>query len=125
MLNSNSLITFVATTDIVVARDFYENVLGLLLTYESPEACVFDVNGTMLRLTPVREKEDTSYTVLGWDVDDITATIEGLVERGVVFERYDELDQDDLGIWTTPHGDGVAWFRDPDCNVLSLTQFAV
>ncbi len=125
MLNSNSLIAFVATTDIVVARDFYENVLGLSLTYESPEACVFDVNGTMLRLTPVREKEDTSYTVLGWDVDDITATIEGLVERGVVFERYDELDQDDLGIWTTPHGDGVAWFRDPDCNVLSLTQFAV
>ncbi len=125
MLNSNSLIAFVATTDIVAARDFYENVLGLLLTYESPEACVFDVNGTMLRLTPVREKEDTSYTVLGWDVDDITATIEGLVERGVVFERYNELDQDDLGIWTTPHGDGVAWFRDPDCNVLSLTQFAV
>ncbi len=125
MLNSNSLIAFVATTDIVTARDFYENVLGLLLTYESPEACVFDVNGTMLRLTPVREKEDTSYTVLGWDVDDITATIEGLVERGVVFERYNELDQDDLGIWTTPHGDGVAWFRDPDCNILSLTQFAV
>ncbi len=124
MLNSSPLIAFISTTDIVAAKDFYENVLDLTLTYESPFACVFDAYGTMLRVTPVHDKEEVNHTVLGWDVDDITSTIEALMERGVVFERYEDLDQDELGIWTTPNGDGVAWFRDPDSNVLSLTQFA-
>ena len=64
------------------------------------------------------------YTVLGWRVSDIAATVRGLGAKGIAFLRYDSMDQDESGIWTTPGGDQVAWFADPDGNVLSLTQFA-
>ena len=64
------------------------------------------------------------YTVLGWRVADIAATARGLAGRGVAFLRYDGMDQDDNGVWTTPGGDRVAWFGDPDGNTLSLTEFA-
>jgi hypothetical protein len=62
--------------------------------------------------------------VLGWTVADIAASVRNLVDRGVSFQRYDGMEQDDLGIWTTPDGSFVAWFKDPDDNVLSLTQYA-
>lgn len=112
-----------ATTDIAAAREFYERVLQLRVIDESNIACVFDVNGTMLRLTPVAELLPAPYTVLGWRVTDITAAVRELTGRGIEFIRYDVMDQDDLGIWSTPHGDRVAWFRDPDGNVLSVSQF--
>ena len=57
------------------------------------------------------------------EVTDISATIRDLIAKGVVFLRYDGMDQDEDGIWTTPGGDKVAWFADPDENILSLTQF--
>jgi hypothetical protein len=87
-------------------------------------ACVFDANGTMLRVTAVAEVARVGYTVLGWRVPDIAAIVHGLTARGVVFLRYDGMDQDENGVWTTPADDKVAWFADPDGNVLSLTQFA-
>ena len=77
----------------------------------------------MLRVTAVPEVCRTGYTVLGWRVTDITSAVRGLAGRGVVFLRYDGMDQDSDGVWTTPGGDRVAWFADPDGNVLSLTQF--
>ena len=86
-------------------------------------ACVIDANGTMLRITAVPEVSRPGYTVLGWRVTDISATVRALTAKGVVFERYDSMDQDDDGVWTTPGGDKVAWFADPDGNILSLTQF--
>jgi len=78
----------------------------------------------MLRVTAVAEVARPGYTVLGWRVADITATVRELTGRGVVFLRYDGMNQDEDGVWTTPGGDKVAWFADPDGNVLSLTQFA-
>jgi predicted enzyme related to lactoylglutathione lyase len=123
MLGSPDAIAFVGATDLSRARVFYEQVLGLTLTGCSDFACVFDANGTMLRVTAVPEVARGGYTVLGWRVADIAAAIRDLSARGVVFLRYDGMDQDDSGVWTTPGGDRVAWFPDPAGNILSLTQF--
>ena len=123
MLESSDLVAFVATTDLPQAREFYEQQLGLNLADQNDFAYVFDANGTMLRVTAVPEVSRTGYTVLGWRVADIEATIRSLTTKGIVFKRYDGMDQDENGIWTTPGGEKVAWFADPDGNTLSLTQF--
>jgi predicted enzyme related to lactoylglutathione lyase len=123
-LDGSKLIAFVPTTDLGRARGFYAERIGLTVTDESPFACVFDANGTMLRLTPVRKLSRTRYTVLGWNVADIASTVAALAEAGVAFVRYRGMDLDAAGIWTAPGGDRVAWFEDPDGNVLSLTQFS-
>jgi len=120
---SSDLVAFAAATDLSRARMFYERALGLPVAEYNDFACVLDANGTMLRITAVPEVSRASYTVLGWRVTDISATIRDLIAKGVVFLRYDGMDQDEDGIWTTPGGDKVAWFADPDENILSLTQF--
>ena len=123
MLESSDIVAFAAATDLHRARAFYEQVLGLTVAEHNDIACVLDANGTMLRVTAVPEVCRAGYTVLGWRVTDITAVIRGLAARGVVFLHYDGMNQDSDGVWTTPGGDKVAWFTDPDGNVLSLTQF--
>jgi len=123
MLGSTDAIAFVGATDLGRAQVFYEQVLGLPMTGRSDFACVFDANGTMLRVTAVPEVARGGYTVLGWRVAGIAAAVRDLSARGVVFLRYDGMNQDDVGVWTTPGGDQVAWFADPDGNILSLTQF--
>jgi catechol 2,3-dioxygenase-like lactoylglutathione lyase family enzyme len=123
MLGSGEVIAFAGSADLGRARAFYERVLGLPVIEQNDFACVFDANGTMLRVTAVGEVARAGYTVLGWRVGDIAATVRGLAAREVSFLRYEGLDQDEDGIWTTPGGDKVAWFADPDGNVLSLTQF--
>jgi len=122
MINSK-IISFVATRNSASARKFYEETLGLALISEDPFAIVFDVKGTMLRVQKVPEMSPAHHTVLGWDVHDIRAEIEALTKKGVRFERFDGLPQDELGIWTSPVGGKIAWFKDPDGNTLSLTQF--
>jgi hypothetical protein len=72
----------------------------------------------------VKEFQPQIFTVLGWDVDDISSTIKDLNAKGVLCEKYNFLEQDDLGIWTAPNGFKVAWFKDPDGNLLSLTESA-
>jgi catechol 2,3-dioxygenase-like lactoylglutathione lyase family enzyme len=123
MLESSHIVAFAAATDLQRARAFYEHVLGLPVAEHNDFACVLDANGTMLRITAVREVRPAGYTVLGWRVTDMAAAVRGLTARGVVFLRYEGMDQDGDGVWTTPGGDKVAWFADPDGNVLSLTQF--
>jgi len=122
MLGSSDLVAFAASADLPRARAFYEGVLGLPVVEQDDFACVFDANGTMLRVTAVREVSPAGYTVLGWRVADIEAVVAGLSARGVAFSRFDGMEQDDNGIWTSPGGGKVAWFTDPDGNVLSLTQ---
>jgi catechol 2,3-dioxygenase-like lactoylglutathione lyase family enzyme len=112
----------VATVDPPRARTFYEEVLGLKLVADDAFALVFDVAGTMLRVTRVEALEPQPFTVLGWSADDIESAVRALADRGVGFERYPGLEQDDLGIWASPGGARVAWFKDPDGNTLSLTQ---
>ena len=125
ILASSKLVAFAATTDPVKARAFYEDLLGLRLVEDAkPFALVFDANGTMLRVTTVAEHTPPPFTVLGWDVESIESTVEQLTAAGVVFQRYPGLnDSDPLGIWTSPSGARIAWFNDPDGNVLSVTQF--
>ena len=123
MLESSPVVAFAAATDLQRARAFYERVLGLPVAEHDELACVLDANGTMLRITAVPEVRRSGYTVLGWRVTDIAAAIRDLAARGVVFLRYDGMDQDGDGVWTAPGGDKVAWFADPDGNILSLTQF--
>lgn len=122
MLATSDVIAFVPTRDLARARSFYEAVLGLTLVDENAYACVFDAHGTMLRITAVAEVAHPGYTVLGWRVADISDTVARLESVGVAFARYDGMEQDGQGVWTTPHGDRIAWFTDPDGNVLSLTQ---
>ncbi len=124
MLESSEVVAFAATTDLSRARAFYEERLGLRVTGQNDFACVFDANGTMLRVTAVPEVCQAAYTVLGWRVTDIEATVRGLIAKGIVFNRYETMDQDEHGVWSTPGGDRVAWFTDPDGNTLSLTQFS-
>jgi predicted enzyme related to lactoylglutathione lyase len=108
-LGSAKVVAFAATLDRVRAKTFYGEVLGLTLTHED-------------RVTPVPAMTPASYTVLGWQVSEITAPVKELTEKGVVFERYAGLVQDELGIWTAPGGAQVAWFKDPDGNLLSLSR---
>ncbi len=122
MLGRAEIVAFVATANADRARGFYEGVLGLRLREDSPFALVFDANGVVLRIQKVPSVVPAPYTALGWTVTDIRDTMTGLVRRGVVFERYAGLAQDDAGIWRSPGGAQVAWFKDPDGNILSLTQ---
>ena len=122
MLHSSDVIAFVATTDSERARRFYEAALGLPLLRDEPFALVFDANGTTLRVQKVRALDPAPYTILGWKVPDVRATVSSLVARGIRFERYAGLVQDDVGVWTSPSGARVAWFKDPHGNILSLTQ---
>ncbi|MDQ6748712.1 MAG: VOC family protein [Candidatus Dormibacteraeota bacterium] len=113
---------FVPTTDPPRARRFYQDTLDLDFVGDEQFALVFDLAGTMLRVTRVDELHPQPFTLLGWRVSDIAAAARELAGRGVSFERFGDLDQDDLGIWRSPSGAQVAWFKDPDGNLLSLSQ---
>jgi len=123
ILGSSKLVAFAATSAPARALIFYRDTLGLRLVEETPFAFVFDAHGTMLRLTPVKEVSVAPYTALGWDVKDIEATVGTLKQAGVTVNRYPGIEQDALGIWTSPSGARIAWFKDPDGNTLSVTQF--
>jgi catechol 2,3-dioxygenase-like lactoylglutathione lyase family enzyme len=132
VLATHRIVAFVAVHDRDRARAFYRDTLGLTLLGEDRFALVFDAHGTTLRVTPVNDWTPPPFTVLGWEVSDITAAVEQLSSVGVRFERYPWMkDQDHLGIWTAPSGPEVAavhagarvaWFKDPDGNVLSVSQ---
>ncbi|MDQ6710146.1 MAG: VOC family protein [Candidatus Dormibacteraeota bacterium] len=124
MLETSDLIAFVSSSDAKRAREFYAETLGLTLEEESPFAVVFEVNGVMLRVTVVDSVQPAPYTVLGWRVDDIDATVRSLAARGVAFLRYEGMGQDTLGIWRAPSKARIAWFKDLDGNILSLTELA-
>ncbi|MDX2181440.1 MAG: VOC family protein [Bryobacteraceae bacterium] len=124
MLGNSDLVAFVLTADAARAKAFYGETLGLRFVSQDDFAVVFDANGVTVRVTPMPGHKGTEHTVLGWDVADIAATVAGLAAKGVKFEKYGFLEQDDTGVWTAPGGVcKVAWFKDPDGNTLSLTQY--
>ena len=123
MLTDCDPITFVPTTRPEAAKRFYLETLGLRFVSDDPFAIVFECGGGIrLRVEKVPAFQPLPFTVLGWKVDDIARTVAGLLERGVRFERYDGLAQDERGVWTAPSGARIAWFKDPDGNTLSLTE---
>lgn len=123
VLEKAAVAAFIASAKIPEARDFFENTLGLTFISDDEYALVFDANGTTLRIQKVAEVEPKQYTSLGWHVDDISAAVTALVANGVRFERYDFMQPDELGIVTFPGGARVAWFKDPDGNLLSIDQY--
>lgn len=121
MLSSARPMAFVATADAARARAFYESTLGLKVVDDSPFALVLDSAGITIRVQKVQAVEAHPYTALGWEVGDVAAEVRALTASGVAFQRYPGMTQDDLGIWTSPSGARIAWFHDPDGNVLSLS----
>ncbi len=122
MFGSTNIIAFVPTKDAPKARAFYEGVLGLHFVKDDGFATVLDANGIMVRLAKVPQFTPAQFTILGWEVADIGNTVRSLQEKGVRCERFGFFEQDELGIWTAPTGDRVAWFKDPDGNLLSVSQ---
>ena len=122
MLSTARIVAFVAAADPDRARRFYVETLGLPLLADEPFALVFDANGVMLRVQKVAAVAPAPHTVLGWNVPDVRAAVAALAAKGVAFERFDGMSQDAHGIWTSPSGACIAWFKDPDGNLLSLTQ---
>ena len=122
-LGKCDIVAFAPTRDAGRAVKFYRDTLGLTLVSQDHFAAVFDAHGIMLRVTPVPKLTPHPFTMLGWHVPDIAAAAGNLIAAGVVFERYPGLEQNGLGVWTAPGGTQVMWFKDPDGNLLSLTQF--
>ena len=122
MLISAKMIGFVPTMDSTRAREFYEKKLGFQFVSDDQFALVMRVGDNMVRIAKAGKFTPAQYTVLGWEVTTIEDEVRALAARGVVFEKYPFVQDQQTGIWTTPNGDKVAWFKDPDGNVLSLSE---
>ncbi len=122
MLAASKIIGFVPTKDSAKARSFYEGKLGFRFISDDMFALVMKAGETMIRIAKAKDFSPAQYTVLGWEVSNIEEVVTWLSERGVAFEKYPFIQDAKLGIWTAPNGDKVAWFKDPDGNVLSVSQ---
>ncbi|HKD23642.1 MAG TPA: VOC family protein [Rhizomicrobium sp.] len=123
-LASAKPVLIIATRDRERAKPFYRDMLGLPLVSEDHFAAVFDVGGTSLRLSTVPDWVPSNHTVLGFVVANVAEAVTALKAEDVAFNIYEGFNQDPLGIWTAPDGTArVAWFKDFDGNVLSVTQF--
>jgi len=122
MLGSTNIVAFLPIKDSEKARAFYEGVLGLRFVKDDEFALVFDANGIMVRAAKMKDVTPAQFTVLGWQVKNIEDMVRALQKKDVHFEIFGFFKQDELGIWTAPTGDKVAWFKDPDGNILSVSQ---
>jgi catechol 2,3-dioxygenase-like lactoylglutathione lyase family enzyme len=126
MASLGKLIGFIPTRNAELAREFYERRLRLRFVFDDQFALVFhsggDSDGSMIRVVRVGEFTPLPFTILGWETANIEQEVRDFSQRGIIFERYGFPGQDERGIWTAPGGAKVAWFKDPDGNVLSLSQ---
>jgi catechol 2,3-dioxygenase-like lactoylglutathione lyase family enzyme len=122
MLESGKMVGFVPTKDYEKARAFYEGKLGFAFVSLDQFALVMSVGGHKIRIAKVPNFTPLPGTILGWEVNDIKAVVTWLRDRGVAAEKYPFVQDQELGIWTAPGGDKVAWFKDPDGNILSVSQ---
>ncbi len=122
MLASGKLVGFVPTKNSKRAREFYEGKLGFQFVSDDQFALVMLAGKSTIRIAKTKDFTPAQYTVMGWEVADVEAMVKFLNGRGVTFEKYPFVKDQELGIWTTPNGDKVAWFKDPDGNVLSLSH---
>jgi len=113
---------FIPTIQPEKARVFYQDILGLKLLSADQYGLDFDAYGSLLRVAIVNGFSPQPFTILGFNLIDIIGMIETLSKKGVIFERYSYFEQDDFGIWVSPGGTKVAWFKDPDGNLLSLSE---
>lgn len=122
MLETSQGVAFLPSADLDRSEQFFRAVVGLQPVSRSSFACVYECGGASLRVTKVNELRPQPFTVFGWQVADLRSVVAGLRGRGAVFLRYEGVEQDADGIWAAPSGDLVAWFCDPDSNVLSVTE---
>ena len=122
MLDLGKLVAFLVTTDYDKARAFYEKKLGFQFVSQDQFALAVRVGGYNIRITKAKNFTPLQSTVLGWEVDDITAAVKWLADRGIETEKYPFVADKKWGIWDAPGGAKVAWFKDPDGNVLSVSQ---
>jgi len=122
MLAEGKMTGFLITEDYEKARAFYESKLGFTFVSLDQFALVMNANGSKIRISRVEDFTPARYTVLGWEVRNLEDVVSWLTARGVVFEKYPFVQDQERGIWTAPGGDKVAWFKDPDGNVLSVSQ---
>jgi catechol 2,3-dioxygenase-like lactoylglutathione lyase family enzyme len=115
-------VAFLVTTNPERATTFYRDVLGFKFVMDDGFALVFDAYGTMIRIGKAQEFTPAQNTVAGWEVDDIREAASDLTQRGIAFDRHPRMAADERGVHTFPTGDKVAWFKDPDGNVLSISQ---
>lgn len=121
-LRSLDAISFLATSDAAKSKAFFEQLLGLQLLEETDFAIVFQLGNGSLRIQKVQQVSPSPYTAMGWQVKDIGKLVGELADKGIEFERHEGLPQSDSGVWASPSGAKIAWFKDPDGNILSLTQ---
>ncbi|MGB7680289.1 MAG: VOC family protein [Candidatus Acidiferrales bacterium] len=122
MLETGKMAGFVLTKDYEKAREFYAGKLGFEFVSLDQYALVVRVGGHAVRIVKMPNFTPLQSTVLGWEVGDIEAVVAWLARRGVATEKYPFVQDRERGIWTAPGGDRVAWFKDPDGNVLSVSQ---
>ena len=122
MLASSKLLGFVPTKNAAASREFYESKLGFEFVSDDPFALVMRAGDATIRIAKVPNFKPAPYTVLGWEVSDIEGVVKWLQERGIACEKFPWVEDKELGIWSAPGGDRVAWFKDPDGNVLSVSQ---
>jgi len=122
MLVNGKTVAFVASTDLARAERFYVDTLGLRRKDRDDFGLVVEANGVTIRVARVDDFEPQAFTVLGFDVDDVERVARGLASKGIEFERYAGMKQDSSGIWTSPGGSRIAWFKDADGNILSIAE---
>jgi catechol 2,3-dioxygenase-like lactoylglutathione lyase family enzyme len=122
MLASMKMVGFLLTKDYEKARAFYESTLGFEFVSLDQFALVMQAGKSMIRIVKVPTFTALPSTVLGWQVDDVEKIVDWLVKRGVVFDKYPFVQDKERGIWTAPGGSKIAWFKDPDGNVLSVSE---
>jgi len=122
MLTSGKMVGFAITQDYDAARAFYEGKLGFEFVSLDQYALVMKAGDHHIRISKAQDFKPLRSTVLGWEVADIESVVDWLTARGVAFEKCPFVQDKERGIWTPPGGGKVAWFKDPDGNVLSVSQ---
>jgi catechol 2,3-dioxygenase-like lactoylglutathione lyase family enzyme len=124
MLTDKKVKAFVITADAAAAKFFYNETLGFKYLGGDDYGLEFEMNDSLLRvsITTPEYAAPQKHTVLGWCVPDIYESVAYLSARGIRFERYEFLEQDEKGVWQAPGGTKVAWFKDPNGNLLSIDQ---
>lgn len=113
----------ICTRDRARSTAFYRDILGLELASEDRFAAVFRTGGINLRVSTVNDFTPHGHTIVGFKVRDVGAAVKALREKGVAFDIHEGFAQDELGILSMLDGTlQVAWFKDPDGNVLSVTN---
>jgi catechol 2,3-dioxygenase-like lactoylglutathione lyase family enzyme len=123
-LRRAATVGFLATSKPDAARSFFRDRLGLKLLAEDGFAIMFATASGPLRVQKVDKVAPQPFTVFGWTVPNARRSVRQLTKGGVQFERFPFMEQDDDGIWVAPSGTKVAWFKDPDGNVLSISELA-